>query len=37
MGMFDRIIVIHRGRVVRELGRAEATPETIVTAATGGH
>ena len=37
MGMSDRIMVMHRGRLVRELGRAEATPERIVTAATGGH
>ena len=37
MGMSDRIMVMHRGRLVRELSRAEATPENIVTAATGGH
>jgi rhamnose transport system ATP-binding protein len=37
MGMSDRILVMHRGHVVREFARAEATPEAIVTAATGGH
>jgi rhamnose transport system ATP-binding protein len=36
MGMADRIIVMHEGRKAAEFSRAEATPEAIVTAATGG-
>ncbi|MDR3496678.1 MAG: sugar ABC transporter ATP-binding protein [Ancalomicrobiaceae bacterium] len=35
MGMSDSILVMHEGRVVRRLTRAEATPELIVTAAAG--
>ncbi len=35
MGMSDNILVMHEGRVVRRLSRAEATPESIVTAAAG--
>ena len=36
MGMADRIMVMHEGRIVKSLTRAEATAEAIVTAATGG-
>lgn len=35
MGMSDNILVMNEGRVVRRLRRAEATPESIVTAAAG--
>ena len=38
MGMSDRILVMHEGRVVREFTRAEASAEAIVSAASGsGH
>ena len=36
MGMADRIMVMHEGRIVKNFTRAEATAEAIVTAATGG-
>jgi rhamnose transport system ATP-binding protein len=36
MGMSDRILVMHEGRIVREFGRAEMDAAAIVTAATGG-
>ena len=36
MGMADRILVMHEGRVVKNFSREEATAEAIVTAATGG-
>jgi rhamnose transport system ATP-binding protein len=36
MGMADRIMVMHEGRIVRSFVRGEATAEAIVTAATGG-
>ncbi len=35
LGMADRIIVMHEGRIARRFDRAEATPEKIVAAATG--
>lgn len=35
MGMSDRILVMHEGRVVREFTRAEASAEAIVSAASG--
>jgi rhamnose transport system ATP-binding protein len=35
LGMADTILVMHAGRVVRQFSRGEATPEAIVTAATG--
>ena len=34
LGMSDRILVMHEGRVAGELSRAEATQEKIVTLAT---
>lgn len=37
IGMSDRILVIHEGRIAGELARGEATQEKIVTLATGGH
>jgi ribose transport system ATP-binding protein len=36
LGMSDRIIVMHEGRIAGELGRAEATQEKIMHLATGG-
>ncbi len=36
MGMADRIVVMHRGRIAGELSRAEATEEGIMHLATGG-
>jgi rhamnose transport system ATP-binding protein len=35
LGMADRIVVMHHGRVQRVFGRAEATPERVVAAASG--
>jgi rhamnose transport system ATP-binding protein len=36
MGMSDRILVMHEGRIVREFDRAQMDAAAIVTAATGG-
>ncbi len=36
LGMSDRILVIHEGRIAGELTREEATQEKIMTLATGG-
>jgi rhamnose transport system ATP-binding protein len=36
MGMSDRILVMHEGRVVKEFARGEMDAAAIVTAATGG-
>ncbi len=36
MGMADRIMVMHEGRIVKSFARSEASAEAIVTAATGG-
>ena len=36
MGVADRIVVMHRGRIAGELSRAEATEERIMHLATGG-
>ncbi|HEY7074544.1 MAG TPA: sugar ABC transporter ATP-binding protein, partial [Solirubrobacteraceae bacterium] len=35
LGMADRVLVMHEGRLVRELSRAEADEESVVRAATG--
>jgi rhamnose transport system ATP-binding protein len=35
IGMADRVLVMHEGRLVAEIPRAEATEETIMSAATG--
>lgn len=37
MGLADRLIVMHEGRIAAELSRDEATPEKIMLFATGGH
>jgi len=34
LGMADRVIVMHEGRITAEFSRAEATPETVMRAAT---
>ena len=36
LGMSDRILVMHEGRLTGELNRQEATQEKIMTLATGG-
>ena len=36
MGMADRILVMHEGRIVKEVERSAATAEAIVSAASGG-
>ncbi|HJS85306.1 MAG TPA: sugar ABC transporter ATP-binding protein, partial [Acetobacteraceae bacterium] len=36
IGMSDRIVVMHEGRIKQVFSRDEATPEAVVTAATGG-
>jgi rhamnose transport system ATP-binding protein len=35
LGMADRIVVMHHGRVQREFLRFDATPESVVAAASG--
>lgn len=35
LGMSDRILVLHEGRVTGEFTRAAATPETVMACATG--
>ena len=35
LGMADRVLVMHEGRIARELTRAEADEESVVRAATG--
>lgn len=37
LGLSDRIIVLHEGRKTGEFTRSEATPEKVMTAATGHH
>jgi len=34
LGMADRVIVVREGRIVAQLDRDEATPETVMRAAT---
>jgi len=36
LGMADRVLVMHEGRIAAELNRAEATEESVMHAATGG-
>jgi ribose transport system ATP-binding protein len=36
LGMSDRILVMHEGRIAGELSRAEATQERVMFLATGG-
>jgi rhamnose transport system ATP-binding protein len=35
LGMADRILVVHEGRITAELDREEATAEAVMRAATG--
>jgi len=35
LGMADRVLVMHEGRIVEELSREEADEESVVRAATG--
>jgi rhamnose transport system ATP-binding protein len=35
LGMADRVLVMHEGRLVREIPRAGATEESVMFAATG--
>ncbi|MGK9147883.1 sugar ABC transporter ATP-binding protein [Plantibacter flavus] len=35
LGMADRVLVMHEGRITAELSREDATPETVMHAATG--
>jgi rhamnose transport system ATP-binding protein len=35
LGMADRVLVMHEGRLVREIARADATEESVMFAATG--
>jgi rhamnose transport system ATP-binding protein len=35
LGMADRVLVVHEGRISAELSREEATPEAVMHAATG--
>jgi ribose transport system ATP-binding protein len=37
LGMSDRILVVHEGKITGELKKEEATQEKIMTLATGGH
>jgi rhamnose transport system ATP-binding protein len=34
LGMADRVLVMHEGRITADLNRAEATPESVMNAAT---
>jgi D-xylose transport system ATP-binding protein len=36
LGLSDRVLVLHEGRVTGEFSRAEATPERVMARATGG-
>jgi rhamnose transport system ATP-binding protein len=35
IAMADRVVVMHEGRIAAEFDRVAATPEAIITAATG--
>lgn len=37
LGLSDRVLVLHEGNMTAELSRREATPEKVMTAATGQH
>ncbi|HEX4588817.1 MAG TPA: sugar ABC transporter ATP-binding protein [Gemmataceae bacterium] len=37
LGMSDRVLVLHQGRLAGELGRAELTEQAVMHLATGGH
>ena len=34
LGMADRVLVVHEGRITADIDRADATPERVMTAAT---
>lgn len=36
LGLSDRVLVLHEGRLTGEFTRSEATPERVMAAATGG-
>lgn len=36
LGLSDRVVVLHRGRIAARFERAEATPERVIAAALGG-
>jgi rhamnose transport system ATP-binding protein len=35
LGMADRVLVMHEGRIAAEIPRADATEESVMSAATG--
>ncbi len=35
LGMADRVLVMHEGRLTAEIARTDATEETVMAAATG--
>jgi len=37
LGLSDRVIVLHRGKISAEFSRSDATAEKVMAAATGGH
>jgi len=37
LGLSDRVIVLHRGKIAAEFARADASAEKVMAAATGGH
>ncbi|MFL6374201.1 MAG: sugar ABC transporter ATP-binding protein, partial [Pyrinomonadaceae bacterium] len=37
LGLSDRVLVLHEGRVTGEFNRKDATPESVMAAATGNH
>lgn len=37
LGLSDRVLVLHEGKLAAEFSRAEATPEKVMAAATGQH
>ncbi len=37
LGLSDRVIVLHEGRITGEFTRSDATPEKVMAAATGNH
>jgi ABC-type sugar transport system ATPase subunit len=37
LALSDRVVVMHRGRIMAEMTREEATPDTVLTAAMGEH
>jgi ABC-type sugar transport system ATPase subunit len=37
LGLSDRVLVLHEGRLTGEFTRSEATPEKVMAAATGEH